>query len=280
MVARLTAVPGLKPGGRVGVDALSPAFAELLPFELVDAAATLHEARRVKTGDEVACLATAAALAQAGLLAVVDALAAGVTERRLLGVLAERVAQLGVPILASEAVACATALEGPVTYRHLAGDRPIERGQLVALTPGVLYAGYEGGVGRTYAAGASGGESPQGFGGELARRGRDALDALIDACQPGATGAEVERAWVATGEPLPPPSLPLVHGAGLGTEPPLIGNGYGRHAELCAGLVLAVQSWVTAEGTGGHLERDLVVVGDDGPRRLTRLGPGAGRAGR
>jgi hypothetical protein len=41
-------------------------------------------------------------------------------------------------------------------------------------------------------------------------------------------------------------------------------------------MVLNVQAWVAAEGTGGHLERELVLVGPEGPEVLTRSRRGLG----
>ena len=46
---------------------------------------------------------------------------------------------------------CATPRSGPVVLRRLPSERRLGPGQLVALNPGALYAGYEGGVGRTIA---------------------------------------------------------------------------------------------------------------------------------
>ena len=267
LVRSLVAIPGVTAGARVGVDALSPAFAELLPWTLADAGAVVHEARSAKAGDEIACIATATAVAEAGLAAMVDALSGTVTERELLAVLAERVARLGVPILAGEGVACATPRQGPVRPSQLLSDQAIEPGQLVVLNPGVLYAGYEGGLGRTWPAGA--GPDLTGPLESLARRCRAALEALVEQCRAGHTGADLHRAWKASGEAPPPTSVALAHGIGLGAEPPLVGTGYGSGARLLAGMVLAVQSWVTAEGVGGYFERDLVVVQDGPPQRLT-----------
>jgi hypothetical protein len=41
-------------------------------------------------------------------------------------------------------------------------------------------------------------------------------------------------------------------------------------AALIEDSVLTVQSWVTADGTGGCLERATVRIGADGPDVLTR----------
>jgi Xaa-Pro aminopeptidase len=124
----------------------------------------------------------------------------------------------------------------------------------MALAPGALYAGYEAGLARTRTT-----ESA------LASQCALGLEALIDACRPGNTGADLYRAWEATGND--DPQFPLAHGLGLGPEPPLIGLGRGRDAAIEEGMVLSVQSWV-----GGCLQRDTVLVDSGGPRLLTRYG--------
>jgi Xaa-Pro dipeptidase len=248
---------------------LTPRFAELIrqlvtSAELVDAAAVLAIARRVKTADEITCLDVASAIAEAALTAMEDALMPGITERELLGIYSERVASLGAPNPPSESVCFATSTSGPVTFRHLASERPVGDGELVVLAPGALYAGYEAGLARTRVAGRSGRWACSG----LASRCADGMDALVSACCPGNTGADLYRAWEETGND--DPGVPLAHGLGLGAELPLIGFGRGRDAPLEEGMVLSVQSWVTEEGIGGCLERGTVRVESGGPTTMTR----------
>lgn len=269
LLQALAAIPGLAGAARVGTDSLSPLFAQLLPqvlpaAELVDATPVVAGARATKTEDEVACLTVAAALAEAGLSALDASLVPGITERELVGVFHEVMAHLGTPTVPSDAVAFATPRQGPVRFRTLATDRPVGIGELVVLSPGALYAGYEGGLARTHVAGEP---APPGTA-ALAERCEAGLEALLAACRPGNTGADLYRAWAGTGEPEP--SVALAHGVGLGAEPPVIGWGRGRDAVLEEGSVLSVQSWASAEGTGGYLERELVRIGAEGPELLTR----------
>ena len=219
----------------------------------------MASARRTKTADEITCLDVASAIAEAALTAMDDALAPGITERELLGIYDERIASLGAPMPPSESVCFATPSSGPVRFRHLASDRPIGDGELVVLAPGALYAGYEAGLARTRVAGNA--APPRTV--DLASRCARGMDALIAACRPGNTGADLYRAWENAGNP--DPGVPLAHGLGLGAEPPLIGLGRGRDATIDEGMVLSVQSWVTEEGVGGCLERGTVRVEGSGP---------------
>ncbi|MDT5182527.1 MAG: hypothetical protein QOI29_685 [Mycobacterium sp.] len=271
LAADLAKIPGLREARRVGTDGLTPMFAELIsllvtPAELVDAAPVMASARRTKTRDEITCLDVASAIAEAALSALEDALAPGITERELLGIYDERIASLGAPMPPSESVCFATPGRGPVRFRHMASDRPIGDGELVVLAPGALYAGYESGLARTRVAGHAG---PQGTA-DLAARCARGMDALIAACRPGNTGADLYRAWENAGNP--DPEVVLAHGLGLGAEPPLIGLGRGGDATIGEGMVLSVQSWVTEEGVGGCLERGTVRIETSGPSALTRYG--------
>jgi Xaa-Pro aminopeptidase len=271
LAADLAKIPGLREARRVGTDGLTPMFAGLISelvteADLVDADPVMSGARHTKTRDEITCLEVASAIAEAALSSMEDALAPGITERELLGIYDERIAGLGAPMPPSESVCFATPSTGPVRFRHLASDRPIGDGELVVLAPGALYAGYEAGLARTRVAGHA---APTGAARLATRCGRG-LDALIAACRPGNTGADLYRAWENAGDP--DHGVPLAHGLGLGAEPPLIGLGRGRDATLDEGMVLSVQSWVTEEGVGGCLEQATVCIGGDGASTLTRYG--------
>ncbi|HEX4244142.1 MAG TPA: M24 family metallopeptidase, partial [Acidimicrobiales bacterium] len=226
LLGALAEIPGLGAARRIGTDSLTPFFAQALPTvapraELADGSGVVARARAIKTPDEIACLTMAAALAEAGLSALESALVPGVTERELLAVYDECVARLGAPTPPSESVAFATPRRGPVRFSNLAGDRPVGDDELVVLSPGALYAGYEAGVARTRPAGTT---PPPGTADLAARCGRG-LEALVGACRPGNTGADLYRAWESTGEPEA--AIALAHGMGIGAEAPLIGFGRG-----------------------------------------------------
>jgi Xaa-Pro aminopeptidase len=272
LMSRVQSIPGLEGARRVGTDGWAPGIDEmgaaLFPgAELVDANPLLDRVRVPKTADEIACIVIAGGIAESALTAMIAALQPGVTERRLVGVYAERIASLGTPPPPSEGVACLTPAGGSVALRRLAGDAPAEAGQLAALSPAAFFAGYEAGLARTWpvSLAAVGGAQSR-----LADRARAALEAVTAACVPGATGADICRVWEATGEAWP--AEPLVRGLGIGTEKPIIGPGLGRADSFREGMVVSVQAWVAEEGVGGVLESDTVLVGAGGPVVLTRYG--------
>lgn len=276
----LASISGMSDAARIGVDGLTPLFRDLFAAtwptaDIVDGRPVVRLARRTKTPEELQCLRTAAAAAEAGLSAMLAALGAPqlVTERELTAVFAECVARLGVPIMATDGVACATDPRGPVMLRRVPSDRAVAPGQLVALDAGVTYAGYEGSLARTWTVGELGkadvGKADTGRRGRnLATRCWRALDAMLEQCRGGRTGADLASAWLSSGEQAT--ATPLAYGVGLGAEPPLIGSEHGHDARFSAGDVLAVQAWVEEEGVGGFLGREAVIVTDGAPELLTR----------
>jgi Xaa-Pro aminopeptidase len=275
LVEALKAIDGVADAAVVGVDGMTPLFAQLLPLaapiaEIVDGDATLRAARRVKTDDEIACIRRAISIAEAALAATAAAIVPGVRERSLLATFERRMTDFGVTAPAREGTFCVTprraANDAMAPLRQLVGDGSVSDGDLVALASGVLFKGYEGSVARTATCGTRR-EARQ-----LRERSRAARDAMVIACRAGRAGADVRRAYTATGEGAVP--VPLLHGVGLGFElPVLAGDGVATNEEwtLAPGMVLAVQSYAWQDGVGGHLGQDVVVVTDGDPVLLTTL---------
>jgi Xaa-Pro aminopeptidase len=273
LMRSLAAIPGLAGARRVGVDGMSAGFARLLPgalpkAEWIDASALLHGVRRSKTADELACIRTAVALAEAALAAVLPGVAPGARERTLAGRFHAAAARLGVTTPAFEATFCAGA-----PLRRIAAERVLVAGELLVCDVGVLYAGYEGLAGSSVPVLAAG-QRASAAQRELFARARALREALRAALRPGARVADLCRAYAAAGEPLP--ALPVVQGVGLGLEPPLAGAGADPgDARLEPGMALALSSCVERPGTGVCLLRDVVIVGPEGIERVTRLAPNA-----
>jgi Xaa-Pro dipeptidase len=252
LLSRVAAIPGVGDAATVATDALSPLWARLLPAAapsaaLVDGEAVMRSARRIKSDDEISCVRTACAIAEAALDAAVGWLQPGVDARAGIGVMEQRMADLGVTAPAHER-SCWPA--GP------AGD-------LMVLNPGVLYAGYEGGLGRTWPVGdATAAASRAEFG-----RWRTAFEGLVAACRPGVSGDELCRAWTSSGLDLP--LAPLAQGVGMGMEPPLIGAGVGASEVLEPGMVLSVQA-----SAGVVFGQQTVLVTDGAPEVLSHYGWG------
>jgi len=106
-IGRIDGVPGAR---RVALDSVSPQWRERLSSlckaaGFVDAGPLMRAVRMVKTEDEVFCIRTAVAIAEAGLVAASAILGPGRRERELLGAFVERMSEFGLTVPASEAFA-------------------------------------------------------------------------------------------------------------------------------------------------------------------------------
>src|SRR5580692_6084382 len=152
----LRRVEGTAGARRVGTDALSPTFAQVLPVafpaaELVDGELAMRAARRIKTAQELAVLRQAVAVAETSLAKAVAELRPGVTEKELAGVLLEAAAAGGVTTPAVQDAVMITSRDHP--WRRAGGDGRAAAGDPVAFTAAVVAHGYIAEVGRTYAVG-------------------------------------------------------------------------------------------------------------------------------
>jgi Xaa-Pro dipeptidase len=269
-MAALQRIDGVATARRVGTDALSPVFAQLLPTvfpnaELVDGELAMRAARRIKTPEEVAALRESIAVAESALAAAVSELRPGASEQALAGVLLEASAAGGVSTPSNQDVAWVTSREHP--WRLASGDGRVHDGDLVAFSAGVLAGGYVGEVGRTWPA-----DKKNGVAGAAAlyQRWESLWAKLIAACRPGAGAGELLSAYEAVGEPAPP--MPVARGLGMGFDPPVISKYLPASAadeRLEPGMVLAVTGYVWEHGVGAVFGREAVLITEDGHEVLT-----------
>jgi Xaa-Pro dipeptidase len=267
LIEVLKNIDGAATARRVGTDALSPTFGQLLPIafpnaDLVDGELAMRTARRIKTAEEVVALRGATRVAEAGLAAALSELSPGITEQSLTGAMLEAMAAGGVSTSATQDGAWVTSREH--RWRQGPRDRLIADGDLVAFASGALADGYVGEVGRTVPVGDVPGAD------ELFDRSNTLWDKLIAACKPGAPASDLLAAYEVAGEPLPP--MPVAHGLGLGFDPPVVSPDLpatSTEAHLDPGTVLAVTGYVWAQGVGAVYQRDAVLITDDGAEVLT-----------
>jgi len=267
-MSALRRIDGAATARRVGTDALSPVFAQLLPTafpnaELVDGELAMRAARRIKTAEEISALRDAIAVAESGLAAAVSELRPGVSEQILAGVLLEALAAGGVSTPSNQDVAWVTSREHP--WRRVSGDDRIQDGDLVAFSAGVLAGGYIGEVGRTWPVGVGTDAAP------LYERWDSLWAKLLAACRPGAGAGELLTAYQSAGEPAPP--MPVARGLGMGFDPPVVSQHLPQTAadeRLEPGMVLAVTGYVWEQGVGAVFGREAVLITADGSEVLTR----------
>ena len=266
-ISVLKGIDGAADAKRVGTDALSPGFAQLLPVafpnaELVDGELAMRAARRIKSREEVISLREAIRVAEVGLAAAVAELRPGISEKTLAGVLLEAMAAGGVSTPATQDAAWVTSREHP--WRRASDDGIVRAGDLVAFSAGVLDGGYTGEVGRTWPVGELNAAS------DLYRRWDALWDRLYEACQPGAPAIDLLTAYQAAGEELPP--MPIARGLGLGFDSPVVSQHLPATAaeeRLEPGMVLAVTGYVWQSGVGAVFGREAVLITPDGPEVLT-----------
>jgi Xaa-Pro dipeptidase len=266
-VAVLQRIDGAATARRVGTDALSPLFAQLLPTafpnaELVDAEPAMRAARRIKTPEEVAALRESHRVAEVALAAAVAELRPGVREQTLAGVLLEAMTAAGVSTPANQDAAWVTSRDHP--WRRVTGDGRVQSGDLVAFSASVLGGGYIGEVGRTWPVGEPDGAA------SLYRRWNELWDRLLAACRRGAPANRLLGAYEAAGEPLPP--MPVARGLGMGFDPPVVSLHLPQTAEgerLESGMVLAVTGYVWQQGVGAVFGREALLVTTEGADVLT-----------
>jgi Xaa-Pro dipeptidase len=267
-IAALQHIEGAATARRVGTDALSPLFAQLLPTafpnaELVDGEPAMRAARRIKTPEEVVAVRESLRVAETALAAAVAELRPGVSEQTLAGVLLEAMTAAGVSTPANQDAAWVTSREHP--WRRVNGDGRVQSGDLVAFSAGVLGGGYIGEVGRTWPVGKPDGVS------DLYRRWDALWDRLLAGCRPGAPADGLLDAYRAVGEPLPP--MPVARGLGMGFDPPVVSPRLPATAageRLEPGMVLAVTGYVWQQGVGAIFAREAVLITPDGPDVLTK----------
>lgn len=269
-MSALQRIDGAATARRVGTDALSPVFAQLLPTafpnaQLVDGELAMRAARRIKTDEEIAALRESVAVAESALAAAVAELRPGITEQVLAGVLLEASAAGGVSTPSNQDVAWVTSRQHP--WRRAHGDGRIQDGDLVAFSAGVLAGGYVGEVGRTWPAD---NRRVPGGAADLHGRWERLWDKLIAACRPGKDASALLAAYRAAGEPDPP--MPVARGLGMGFDPPVVSKHLPATAageRLEPGMVLAVTGYVWEEGVGAVFGREAVLITADGPEVLT-----------
>jgi Xaa-Pro dipeptidase len=254
---------------RVGTDATSPLFAQLLPMAfpgaaIVDAGPALRDAKRVKTNEEVDAIRGALAVAEAGLAAAVAELRPGVSERELAGVFMDAMATRGVTTPATQNVVNITTAHAA---RAAGGDGRVRAGDLAAFDAGVVADGYAGEVGRTWPV------EPQRVAGsvrELYDRWERLWERLLDACRPGAAGSGLLEAYEAAGEPFP--RTPVGRGLGLGFDDPVIVADLpdtAANERLDPGVVLVLTGSVTDERIATVVAHEAVLITPDGPEVLS-----------
>jgi Xaa-Pro aminopeptidase len=220
--------------------------------------------RARKDPEEVRLLAESAAIADDAMEAGFAAVAAGRRERDVAQAVAAAFAARG-------AVATFTLIAagpGSAEPHHPAGARPIARGEAVFLDIGCDHRGYQSDLTRMAFVG-----EPDARYREVHDVVRRACDAGLGAVRPGARAEDVDRAARRVIDEAGYGAYFVHrtgHGIGLeGHEPPSMQEG--DTTVLEEGMAFSIEPGIYLPGAFGVRIEDVVVVGPDGGRRLSRL---------
>ncbi len=236
-------------------------------WELVPCAGVVERLREVKDRLEIARVRAACELADAALGEVLEAGIVGRTEREVAIELELRMRRLGAQAPSFPSIV-ASGAHGALPHAE-PREAEIPRGALVTIDWGAYLDGYCSDCTRTYATGPLSQEATDVY--ELVLR---AQQAALGAVRPGVTGREVDgvaRTMIEQAGHAEHFGHGVGHGVGMEIhEAPRLSRTAGDDP-LRGGAVVTVEPGVYVPGRLGVRIEDLVVVDDDGHKRLTGL---------
>ena len=260
-------------GQPVGVD-----FAELpVLFELQrqgidvrDGQQVMLDARQLKSPDEIALLATAAAMVDGVYQDITEALKPGVRENEIVALANKRLYEMG-----SDDVESINAVSGERCnpHPHNFSDRMIRPGEQAFFDIMHSFNGYRTCYYRTFSVGSASPAQRDAY-----QRAREWMDAAIEIIKPGVSTSQVARLWPTAadiGLPDEKTAFGLQFGHGLGLalhERPIISRLTSLDAplEIQQGMVFALETYCPAsDGFSAARIEEEVVVTNKGARVIT-----------
>lgn len=231
---------------------------------VVDGQQVFLEARRIKTGDEIALLTQAASMVDAAYDELYEFLRPGVRENQAVALVAKKLYDLG-----SEYVEGVNAISGErcSPHPHVYSDRLIRPGDPAFFDILHSYNGYRTCYYRTFAIGSASIAQRDAY-----TRAREYMDRAIALVKPGATTADIVAVWPTAQEfgfsdEEAAFALQYGHGVGLSIwEKPIFSRlvSLDNPEVLEEGMVFALETyWPSKDGFGAaRIEEELVVTAD------------------
>ena len=261
--------------GRVGLDRCGHTHALALEAEgltVDDVMQDMLHTRRLKTADELACLAISMAATEAAVAEVERSIRPGVTENELFGVLYGSVIANGGEFIETRLLA-----SGPRTtpWFNEAGERRVRPGELVTLdTDTIGNNGYYSDFSRTFHCGPG---RPTAAQRSLYAMAYEQVQHNIDILQVGMTYREVaEKAWKIPERFYDRRYPSVIHGVGMHGETPLVAHWgdfdrYSTDDVIEPGLTVSVESYIAeVDGVEGVKLEEEVVITERGAERISR----------
>jgi len=260
---------------RVGLDRCTLGLARALEaqgLEVADCMGDTLHARRLKTPEEIACLAISMASTEGAVHAVEQAIRPGITENDLFATMYGAVIAGGGEFIETRLLS-----SGPRTnpWFNEASERVIRPGELVALDTDTIGSnGYYSDFSRTFLAGPG---RPSGYQQSLYQMSWEQVHHNIDILRPGMSFRELaEQAW-----PIPERFLDrrypsIIHGVGLHGETPLVAHAmdldrFTGDGILEPGMVVSIESYIgEVDGAEGVKLEEEVVITENGVEMVSR----------
>jgi Xaa-Pro aminopeptidase len=239
---------------------------------VVDGQQAFMEARRIKTGDEIALLTQAASMVDAAYEDLYEFLRPGVRENETVGLVANKLYSLG-----SEYVEGVNAISGErcSPHPHVFSDRLIRPGDPAFFDILHSFNGYRTCYYRTFAVGSASRAQKDAY-----TRAREYMDRAIALVKPGATTADICDVWPTAQEfgfPDEEAAFALQYGHGVGLsiwEKPIFSRlvSFDNPEVLQEGMVFALETyWPASDGWGAARIEEEVVVTADGCQVITKF---------
>ncbi|WP_273522097.1 M24 family metallopeptidase [Rhodosalinus sediminis] len=232
---------------------------------------TLH-CRRIKTPEEIACLAQSVAATEAAVWEVEKAIEPGVTENDLFATLYGNVIKQGGEFIETRLLS-----SGPRTnpWFNEASDRVLRPGELVAMdTDTIGCHGYYCDFSRTFHAGPG---RPTGYQQSLYQMAFEQIHYNMDLLRPGLGYRELaETAWKIPERFLDLRYPSIIHGVGLHGETPLVAHHmdfdrFSKDGVLEPGMVVSVESYIGEPGAADGVKlEEQVVITETGIAKMSR----------
>jgi Xaa-Pro aminopeptidase len=259
----------------VGVDVIEMPVLFALQAEgikVVDGQQLMHEARKIKTQDEITLLNTACMMVDSAYDELYRFMKPGVRENECVGVVSKVLYDLG-----SEHVEGVNAISGErcSPHPHVYTDRVLRPGDPAFFDILHSYNGYRTCYYRTFAVGSASAAMVDAY-----KRCRDYMDAAISIVKPGITTADVVKLWPKAEEfgfanEEAAFALQYGHGVGLSIwEKPIFSRLVSLdHPEIIEeGMVFALETyWPASDGWSAARLEEEVVVTKDGCEVITRF---------
>ena len=252
---------------RLAIDGLSHLGCDAIRghgIEIMDGQAVTEHARAIKSAEEIALMRASIAVCEAGMSAMRDALAPGITENALWAKLHETNIRLG-----GEWIETRLLSSGPRTnpWFHECSMRTIERGDMVSFDTDLIGPyGYCADISRAWICG----DKPDDEQRRLYVKAVEQIEHNKSILKAGISFREVsEAAWVIPEEFASRRYGSMMHGVGLADEYPSIRHSLdfavkGYDGMLEEGMTICVESFIGVEGgkEGVKLEEQVLITRD------------------